>query len=350
MSATAMRSDPSSYTHGIQRSLRDAAEAARTIDTRSYELASHARVRAELAPVVRTVMNDAIAVLGDVLARFDQPQVIDAAEDSGVFNCVLDDLVTDTSPSNPYQRVADISFMARWELERKRGAITEAERGDDEWRLIAECCSARRRVIKAASGVERVLSEVEALPSLFTSLFQTERQRAVETRAAYYNFVVGTRAAMHWQERDLQRCLRLIGTGIALLVGRPIYEDLRIEDRRALRSLQMRLVGWLRGDRDPLAGQRLVSECSAFASLLMDVNRRPVLIEHDRELLERLLAAVMQPATNKSAFYQVLISLRGRDATLDHLIEHQADLRPELWVESARATLASLRERDHSLS
>jgi hypothetical protein len=329
----------------IQRSLHAVAETARGIDTRTFEVDARARVRDELAPTVRGVMDDTDAVLGDVLARYDQPPEAAAADSSGMFNRVFDDMVVE-APSDPRQRIADISFVARWELARKRVAVVEAERRGDDWTLIAECCSARRRVVKAASGVERVLAEVEALPSLFAGLYQTERQRAIETRAAYYAFVIGVRSAeLQWQSRDLERCLRLIGTGIARLVGRSIYEELRIEDRRSLRSLQARLFTWLRGTSEPREGLRLISEISAFGSLLMEVNRRPSLIEHDREVLGKLLAALTQPATDKQALFRTLVTIRGRDPELDHLIDAQADLRPDLWHDLAETLLARLREQ-----
>lgn len=350
MAALALQNTWSWEKRDIQHSLYAVAEAADSIDTRTFELASGPRVRTVLVPALRAVMDDAIVVLGHVLARYDAPQVIEGPDDSGVFNCRFDEMVVDAHPTRSHQRIADISFMARWEIERKLAAIAEAVRGDDQ-RLIAECCSARRRVVKAASGVERVLSEVEGLPSVFESLFQTERQRAVDTRSAYCTFALGVRTAtILWQDYDLERCFRSIAARIAQLVGRPIYEDLRIEDRRSLRSLQARLVEWLGGARDPLAARRLISEIAAFTALLMEVNQRPVLIEHDCEVLDELIAVLAQPASKKAAFYRLLATLRGREPELDALIERQADLRPELWHDIAQRTLARLRQVANSES
>lgn len=336
--------DSNTQSSDIQGSLHALAEAARCIDTRVFELAPPARVRAELVPTLRMALDDALVVLGEVLARYDGTLAIGAA-DSGVFNRVFDGMVVDAGSTNPHQRVADVAFMARWEIERKRRAILEVGRGDDS-RLIAECCSARRRIVKAASGVERVLSRVEGLPSVFLSLFQTERQCAIETRAAYHTFGLGVRAAAtFWQDLDLERCLRSIGTLLAQLVGRPIYEELRIGDRRSLRSVQARLVDWLRSAQDVVEGRRLVSEIVAFASLLMEVNQRPVLIEHDCAVLDELLAALAEPANEQATFQRSLLTLRGRDPELDALIERRADLRPECWQDIARRTLAGLREQ-----
>lgn len=332
----------------LQGALHAAAENARRIDTRRFEVDAVARIRAELVPTIYRTIDEAHVTLGDVVARYDQPPPTPTSEDpaaSGVFNCLLDDIVVDAE-QDPRRRIADIAFMARWELQRKRAAVGEAVLRGDDWQLIAECCSARRRVVKATSGAERVLSEVEQLPSLFRDVYQTERQRAVDTRAAYHAFVTGLHEAQRrWQDTDIGRCLRLIGTGVAQLVGRTIYEDLRIEDRRALRNLQTRIVSWLRDVQDPREGQRLLSEASATASLLMEVNRRPVLIEHDRELLERLLMAAAQPATDRTEFYKVLVNVRGRDGELDRRIDARWDLRPELWCDIAEPLIAQLRQQ-----
>ncbi len=333
----------------IQSSLHAVAETARKLATRAFETESRPRVRAELIPAVLSVIDGAVNVLDEVLERYDKPLELEPEPpaSSGVFDRLIDDFViaaNDAGPG-PGQRVADMSFMARWELGRKRSAVAEAEHSLDDWRLLAECCSARRRVVKAATGVERVLSEVEGLPSLFADLYRTEKQRAVETRAAYYAFVTGLRAAEQGHRADVERGLRLAGTGIAQLIGREVYEDLRVDDRRSLRALQVRVFAWLRGARDEREGQRLLSELNAFGSLLMEVNRRPPLIEYDRELLGELLGALEQPRVDAPTLYRRLTTLRGRDAELDALINLRAELRPNLWRPPVEQVLAGLDEQ-----
>ncbi len=347
--AMPQRERESEETSALQRSLRSVAEAAQSINTRDFELAPRESVLAKLVPLLREVLDDAITVLGQTLAWYEAPSAIDTADDSAMFNLVfddmVDDIVDDPCPADPRQRIADIAFMARWEVERKRSALGEAMQGEDA-RLIAECCSVRRRVVKATSGVERVLAATEGQPTVFASLFQTERQRAIETRSAYYVFALRIQASADvWQTRDLLRCIRLIGASMAQLVGRPIYEDLRFEDRKSLRSLQIRLIDWLRGEQDAREGQRLISELMAFTSLLMAVNRRPVLIEYDCEVLAKLIAALAQPATDAKVFHRLLSTLRGREPEIDRLIERQADLHPDLWLDIAQRTLARLREQ-----
>ncbi|NVB36689.1 hypothetical protein G6O69_02520 [Pseudenhygromyxa sp. WMMC2535] len=352
MTATAsnLQDGRTSDTH--QLALHAVVEGARRIDTRRYELEGRASARAELLPAVYAAIEDAITSLDQVLDHYDSPTAIDQPEDSGVFNLLFEDIVEDSdkagsskaSSKGEYQRVADVSFMARWELVRKRDSLRSAERLDD-WGLISECCSARRRVIKAVSGVERVLASVEGQASVFANLYQTERERAVATRAAYLRFIDGLRGVEARTETlGVERSLRLVGTGIAALVGREIYEELRIEDRRSLRQLQTRVIDWLRGGGSDKDGQRLLGDVFAFASLLLEVNRRPALIENDCEVLQRLLVALDQPATDKPAFYRVLKTLRGRDEELDELLGVFADLDAKLWREPAERVLAQLRD------
>lgn len=346
MLSLATHSDPNLEIGRMQWALHAAAQAAQGIDTRTFELAGRRRVRAELVPAVDQTMGEAVSVLDEVLARYDQPAALESPADSGVFNSIFEELIATPCATDARQRIADVSFMARWELARKRDAVTVAAGRDDDWQLISECCSARRRVVKAASGVERVLCEVEERPSMFASLYRTETQLAIGTRAVYYSFCWGLRAIeqIHCHEA-VDRTLRLAGVGIARLVGRSIYEDLRVEDRRSLRALQSRLIAWLRGPQHRQEGQRILSDVSAFASLMMEVNHRPELIEHDHLVLEKLLAALLQPAADPQAFHAVLQTIRGRDIELDGLINAQTELRPARWRDPVERVLAQLQSQ-----
>jgi hypothetical protein len=341
-----MRSDPSEPVL-LQRALRDVAEAAHRIETRSFEL-HLGRVRAKLVPRVDALLEDAVAVLDRVLARYDTPTQSQGPANSGVFHTVFEDIVAlATSRPDARQRIADVAFMARWELVRKRGGVSQAEGLPDAWNLIAVCCSARRRVIKAISGVEQVLSEVEEMPSVFEGLYQTELQRALATRAAYARFCTGLHQAVTGQGPGgvLER-VRFAGVEIARLMGRSIYEELRVEDRMQLRHLQTRLFEWLREDGSLREGERLLADLSGFSSLLLQVNRRPELIEHDRELLGELLGLLARPANDESAVRGMLTVIRGRDAELDELIEQRAELGAELWCGPIRRVLRSLEQRE----
>lgn len=337
----------------LQDELLQVARSAQKLDTRPFELVPFPRLCDELLPAVTTTMDSAIEVLERVLSRYDAPTAVEGPESSGMFDACFEALVEPApapSPPSVGQRVADASFMARWELHRKRGAVQRAAERDDARGLLSECCSGRRRVLKATSGVERLLSQVERRPSVFEGLYRTERKLAVDTRAAYFTFVSRLPAEVlegaALEGRPLERCVRLAGTDIAKLMGRDVYQDLRVEDRLEIRALQRRLLAWLLGPRDEQDGRRVLSDLSAFASLLMEVNRRPVLVEHDRELLERLQAALHGGAMDEAALRGELPMLRGRDPELDDLIALRAELRPELWDATVSRVLAALAQQD----
>lgn len=323
--------------------LHCAAEASAT-DTRSFELAPEAGIVETLIPKLCSSAAAAIGIFEQILSHYDAPAHTAGAASSGVFNAVFEDMVENVV-SDQHQRVADVAFMARWEIERKRSLLTAAATRKRGWALLSECCSTRRRVLKATSGVERVLSEVEGQASVFDDLYRTERQIAVETRAAYYVFVSDlAKAERDLGDRDVARVIRLAGTGIAQLIGRDIYDDLRIEDRMEMRRLQVRLFAWLRQGTDAREAHRLMGDIRAFASLIMQVNGRPALIEHDRHTLTKLAAALRMPGTDKVAFYRILKSIRGRDEHLDRLINGYADLQERWWGPQVSRVLASLSE------
>lgn len=331
-----------------QLALLQCAAEANATNTRSFELQPESDIVKMLIPRLCSMADTAIDIFEQVLGQYDCPGQGTTAANSGVFNAVFEDMVEDPV-SDQHQRVADVAFMARWELERKRGLLTAAATRKHGWALLSECCSTRRRVLKATSGVERVLSDVEGQASVFDDLYRTERQIAVETRAAYYVFVSDlAKAERDAGDRDVARVIRLAGTGIARIIGRDIYDDLRIEDRMEIRSLQDRLFAWLREGTDDRGAQRLMGDIRAFASLIMQVNRRPALIEHDRHVLNKLAAALRMPGTDKCAFYPVLKTLRGRDEQIDRLIDGYADLQLRWWGPHVSRVVAQLSESSTS--
>lgn len=326
----------------LQGALHRAALKAQQLDVRAYEFQSREQVRREVVPSVDAAVDQALDALEQVLERYDAPSAAMGPEDSGMFDLAFDALVEPSTPVHPVhdQRVADASFMARWELQRKRAMLAVAEERDDANTLLSHCCSTRRRVIKATAGVEQVLSQIEGRPSVFDGLYRTELQTAVETRAAYYTFVSTLRRA---SEREVMTAIRLAGTIIATLIGRDIYERLRVEDRLELRCLQRRFRQWVLDSRDPQEGLRLMSDASAFGSLLMEVNRRAVLVEHDRELLGRILTGLRRRSVD-DGLVAALRTLRGRDPDLDMLIEGSAAMLPELWEPTVSRVLEQLAE------
>ncbi len=89
--------------------------------------------------------------------------------------------------------------------------------------------------------------------------------------------------------------------------------------------MQKRIVSWLRGeDAGEETGRRLWQDLVSFARLLMRVNDREELREHDRKVATALLRMLFHPKRPakglSSAHLKELEQLEGRDDELDELI------------------------------
>lgn len=305
----------------LQWVLLSTIEGARCIDTRSVEGNSHAQLCRKHLPAVRSVLEDIVSVFNTLITTYELEAEVSGAEDSGVFHSVFEDIVATPTDGDPRQQVADVAFMARWELIRKLDGLAGAEQLE-RWDLIAACSSALRRAIKAVCGVEQVLAEVEGHPSMLTNLYQTHLGEALMTRSAYLGLITQLRGIeARQQQLGATRCLRLVGVAIAKLVGQEIYEVLRVEDRRTLYELQARVLDWLRGGQDGRAGEQLLSDALALGTLLMQINRRPELIGHDRACFEQLIAGFRRPFGAPLDINGWISAVRGRDPEFDVLAE-----------------------------
>jgi len=329
----------------LQSSLRAIAERARAINTRDFEGRSRRDLERELLPVLATVLSDASDSLGSVLHYYEEVNERRAKELTPVetreFYRTIDGLMTEESGT---QRIIDLAFMAQWELKRKAQQVqAPGNEEDDVWDLIARCGSARRRILKSAVAVETAICEHEAIASTLEHSYVTELKRSLETRRAYVVFRRELKAPHGNDVATIRRSLRTAGIGIARLIGRDIYEDLRVTDRTQIRELQARLLAWLRGDDDfdSDSGLKTWQDLSAFADLLLQVNHRAELVEHDRALLaeahETLISSQSTPETLLASLRQQLESLIGRDGALDELIENS-----ESPIEEWRLTVRRL--------
>lgn len=314
----------------IQRALVDLVARARAIDVRPHEGASAETSRAELVPAVAGVLQDALSTCAEVLERFDDcPNELDgfgAPDDgtaSGLFYANVEQLLSG-------QSIADIAFLGMTELRQKMSA-QRIETAVDGWDVVAECGSTLRRIAKTMTALELALARSHGLePQLG---FESELGRSIEVRRQYARLrqtVLGEGEPTDLA--GLRHALRRAGTAIAMLVGRDIYPNLRIPDRRELRSIQNRIIGWLR-DEDAAAGVRLWQDLLGFVRLVAQVNRRQELVDHDARMLRRLLDGRSEPVALD------LRALRGLDDELDGLLDAQAT-----W-ELLRPVLVRLAER-----
>ncbi len=246
--------------------------------------------------------------------------------------------------------IADLAFVARLGLRGRLQAL-EALRGDDaRWEIIDEAGSACREILKSLSAIEHAVAELEGLDS-DNSYYQTGLMGSLATRRTYAAFAGDVVRDGPATEETVIRRLRLTATAIAKLTGREVYPDLRVADRIQFRSLQERILEWLRQDPEAQgvlrAGMRLWQDVEAFAQLLRQVNHRAELRAHDGERLAEALAALEAAADAGERWapdpvLAGLAELRGLDDELDGWLDPDGE---PVLLEACVARLRTLHER-----
>jgi hypothetical protein len=315
-------------------------ERAKRVDIRPFEGRMAREILEGLAPLVRDILVDSIALCREALSRYDAAEIpahgsvedaLGAAphSDSGVFYLTVDEMVgrSDVAQAETDQRVADIAFMGVTELRPKLASIERLHERMDGWEVVSECGSGVRRVIKSLTALEGALCERGGIESELS--FASEVSRSLEVRRQYARLRQSIAGEQPTPD-TLLRALRRVGTSIAILVGRDIYPELRVHDRRQLRELQGRILVWLRGPADtPEAvtdGLRLWQDLVGFAGLLQQVSRRQELVEHDAAVLaEARRALEVSAGPIDDAVLLALRSLRGLDEELDALLVANAE-------------------------
>lgn len=343
---------PSNALELHDRILRCASHA-RAVDVRPFELRGAADVISGLVPPVTAVISDAIEVCRGVVAAYDtvESASADAALDdvfgtdddegraSSVFHVDVDALVS----GSERRAVADVAFLGVTELRPKLARVERLGTHGDPWEVVAECGSGLRRVGKSLTAIEVVLCRVEGLEARLS--FATQLARSLQVREQYAR-LRRTIVRNVPDAATLQRSLRRVGTAIAMLIGKDVYPDLRIHDRRQLRELQARILEWLPPISEPgeappddhvREGLRLWQDIVGFAGLLSQVSRRQELVEHDAAQLDRALTALRTSAREKidDDLVRALRSLRGLDDELDALLEEQT-LASAAWAPVVR--------------
>ncbi|MCA9717351.1 MAG: hypothetical protein H6713_41305 [Myxococcales bacterium] len=294
---------------------------ASAVDTRRFESSSIEEIRRELVPELEATLEQARATLTAVAARYDEgdEETLDSFEsnDFGVFVDAL--MRTDSSA----KQIADIATIACMELAQRRARMRELHARATTWDYIADAASARRRVLKSATAIQRAIAEHEGLECQ-NAWYLTELERSLEVRRVYAEFRDRLAIERPPRQDEMYARLRLVGTSLAMLIGHDIYEFLRVPDRRMFRELQTKVIEWLRVDasrsgRYPArAGARIWQDIAAFANLLMQVNHRAELREHDAELLSSVATALRAVAgPTPAATLARLRAVRGRDDALD---------------------------------
>lgn len=250
----------------------------------------------------------ALAALDRVIETFDPGPDLDPA---------------DTLASAPGTPLVDVAFITLLDLRQRAERLERLGRSPDPWLVITECASLRRHLLEAMVQVEQALCEVTGEQVRLTGLRHSKRAMALASRKAYQAYIRAIDAIEARLERGQLTpigALRLGATNIAMLIGREVYEDLRVDDRRQLRGLQERIFAAVREPSDELRVRRLWMDLCASAGLLERIHQRSELVEHDFELL----SAALEELDDDALDVQQLAQLHGRDAALDRLLDAES--------------------------
>lgn len=294
----------------------------------------------QLLPLREQVLasiDDTSRLLGDILDHYDRDLDDEEAFDFDDFGgAMVGEVERRMDTEDGATKITSVAFVARIGLRNRRGSLI-ALRVDPKWDLIASCSSAVREILKSLSAVELAIADHEGFPPT-SRYYVSELERALQIRRAYFTFrseVVGRGAP---DTKDAARRLRVAASAIAKLTGREAYPFARVHDRSSLRQLQSRirelLTAHARATADPtieprvsaldVAAVRLHQDLVNLAELVMLINNRAELREHDRVRLSEALGDLAGGSDIK-VVCAGLESLLGRDSELDEVLLRRSE-------------------------
>ncbi|MEM8931120.1 MAG: hypothetical protein AAGE94_08085 [Acidobacteriota bacterium] len=302
----------------------------------------------DLVAKVRDLMADALDLMREITVLYDDegpasPDLDDTAvgEDEDLL-----EIGAAISSELAAQEVSNMAFAVRAQLAENFDALVTALDGGSIWVVVSHADTGLRRVGRGLISLDSAIREYENLEPV--ERMWSSLEDSLEIRRLYGQF---RRAILRGRDvgdaDDLGKKLKSAALRIAILRDRKIYPFLRIYDRVPIRRLQKRILGWL--DRDPSDldreqdGRRLWSDLVSFAELLVQINSREELREHDRRTVERLYGTLFDgPSPAQDILPGHLADLErllGRDDDLDRVVLAPREHR----TEDLRAPLGRLR-------
>lgn len=281
------------------------------VDLRSFEAVEPNLEMARLVVCVDELAARAVRITKSIITRFDAAETEESEFDA--------DEITAVRPAE----IGSIAFVAQLELRqcRERLAIRS---GFDLLAVLDECDRTLRRILRALRAIDSELARVFAYRRVLGDVELLSR--SLRVRSCYAELSIQIARLPEPTADTIKKSLRLAGTAIAILIGKPVYPELRVGDRLQLRGLQYRISSWLRGNgpsTSPASGLQLWSDITAFLRMLQQVNQRPELLEHDAEVLREARRALESEAADSpwpEPLFAALCSLRGRDPNIDELL------------------------------
>lgn len=228
------------------------------------------------------------------------------------------------------KELTDIAFIAAEFVLRKREEKVLNISSDQKLKNIETFNSARRDILRSLHTTETLLCQIEEFPYEST-YYSDEIKKAIKVRYAYakLNFEnnsdnkdietleVGEQKAM------VEKQLRSAHNGITKLFGREDSAYIRSDDKELLKKMQERIRTFATIDlatpKMLFHAKKTLEEFCNLAAMLMDINKRPELTEHDEKAFSQALQYIQQ----ERALADIIKSLKGafgRDPQLDQII------------------------------
>lgn len=221
-------------------------------------------------------------------------------------------------PADEETRVGPLATIATLELRERLEDLSGLDPREDPLEALAHASHARGAFLRAAIALEKLVCAAEGLRPRLAS--PQDLQRALAIRAAY----AGVARALCEDHPDDQvppprSCLVHAADAIGQLLACPLTRHIRIADRIALARMHRRLLAHLESpDPDDPEGLRVWQDLKGLFGMLLLVNNRQELREHDHEaarwLLERL--PLSGPARLGDREREVLTLLADREPEL----------------------------------
>lgn len=301
----------------------------------------HFSIGDDLVTKVREVMVEAVDLLRELSDVYDQVSASegDAAGDG------LQDIGAQISAELAAREIASLAFAGRSQIAETRDALAAAVESRQFWVVASHADTGLRRIGKALIAVEGAIREYEGLPAVDRQWVDLEV--SFEIRRLYGQFrraVLRGKGDAAGDEQVAE--FKSIARRISILRDLKIYPFMRIDDRLAIRKLQKRILAWLEKETpDQEAGRRLWQDLVSFARLLVKVNEREELRQHDRQLISRLnnlFQSPRPPAALTTTQQTELENLTGLDDELDEFL-----LRPNMTPADLQDPIARLHKALH---
>ena len=306
----------------------------------------------DYVPKVSQLLEEASQLLHEVQDWYDSDDALNVAPQDNTNLDSLSDIGALISSELAARNVADLAFVARGGLRSCREELRAAANQRDFFQIASACDTGMRRLRKALVSVESSAAEFEGVAVPRRHLADLEI--SLEIRKLYGELNRELVAEGPPPDGELEASLDAIAQRLVELRKLDLYPLLRIGDRVEMRRLYKRILDWLQQPQpDLIEGHRLWQDVSGFAHLLLQINHREELREHDRLMVAQAWHVLFakRAAQVPPELLQELQRMLGRDEELDQLILHPERSRVEDWrlpLERLRAGLEAVAAQELS--